>query len=210
MDDTHQFGTGFAVYKNLLSSVKEFNTIFECVSTIRLNTKPANIFIINVCAPIENKDQTNKNEFYEELARIYDEAPGNTIKIKVRDCNAKLGKEVTFIPTIGTHSAHKISNNNKQKFISFVISRRIIISSITFPHKNIHKYNWKSHDGRTVNQIYHVLIDTRLISSISDVRSYCGADCNTGHFTVISKFRLRLKIGLKGNTEIQPIKHQNR
>lgn len=46
-----------------------------------------NIFIINVHAPTENK--TDKNEFYEELSRIYDEAPGNTIKIIVSDCNAK-------------------------------------------------------------------------------------------------------------------------
>lgn len=34
LNDKHQFGTGFAVHKNLLSSVKEFNPIFERVCTI--------------------------------------------------------------------------------------------------------------------------------------------------------------------------------
>ncbi|CAI6371536.1 unnamed protein product [Macrosiphum euphorbiae] len=112
LNDTHQFGTGFAVHKNLLSSVKEFNPISERVCTIKLNTKPMNMFIINIHAPTENKDEIDKDEFFEEVATIYDEAPGNTIKIKVGDCNAKLGKEPSFRPTIEMHSVHEISNNN--------------------------------------------------------------------------------------------------
>jgi len=63
-------------------------------------------------APTENKDETDKVKLFEEVATIYDEAPGNTIKIIVGDCNAKLGKESSFRPTIGMHSAHEISNNN--------------------------------------------------------------------------------------------------
>lgn len=137
-----------------------------------------NIFIINVHAPTENKDEADVDEFYEEVSRIYDEAPGKTIKIIVGDCNAELGKEASFRPTIGIHSAHEISNNNGQRLINFAISRKIIISSTTFPYKDIHKYTWKSSDGRTVNQIDHVLIDTKFRSRISDVRSYREADCD--------------------------------
>jgi len=93
-----------------------------------------------VHALTENKDETHKGEFYEDIATIYDEAPGNTIKIILGDCNAKLEKETLFIPTIGIHSAHKISNNNGQRLINFAISRKMTISSTTFPHKDIHKY----------------------------------------------------------------------
>lgn len=147
LDDTHQFGTGFAVHKNLLFSVKEFNPISEHVCTIQLNTKPMNIFIINVHAPTENKDETDKDEIYEYVATIYDEASGNTIKIIVVDYSVKLGKETSSRPTMGTHSTHEINNNNGQRLINFIVSRKMIISSTTFPHKNIHKYTWKSPDG---------------------------------------------------------------
>lgn len=152
-----------------------------------------NIFIINVYALTENKDETDKDEFFEEVATIYDEAPGNTIKIIVGDCNAKLGKEPSFRPTIGMHSAHEISNNNGQRLINFAISRKMTFSSTTFPHNDIHKYTWKSPDGRTVNQIDHVLIDKRFRYRRADVRSYRGADCDTDHFIVVSKFILKLK-----------------
>jgi len=64
-----------------------------------------------------------------------------------------------------------------------------------FPHRNIHKYTWTSSDGKTHNQIDHVLIDRRWHSSVLDVRSFRGADCATDHYLVITKIRERLAVG---------------
>ena len=56
-----------------------------------------------------------------------------------------------------------------------------------FPHWNIHNYTWKSPDGKTHNQIEHVLVGRRSHSSVLDVRSFRGADCDTDHYLVIAK-----------------------
>ena len=105
--------------------------------------------------------------------------------------NTKVGKD-TNIYKIGIHSLHDISNNNGQRLVDFALSKNMVISSVKFPHKNIHKETWISPDGNTKNQIDHVLIDSRHASDIIDVRSYRGADCDSDHYLVRIKYRPKL------------------
>ena len=63
-----------------------------------------------------------------------------------------------------------------------------------FPHRNIHKCTWNSPDWQTHNQIDHILIDRRWHSSIIDVRSFRGADCDTDHYLVVAKVSERLEV----------------
>ena len=48
----------------------------------------------------------------------------------------------------------------------------------------LNSFNWTSPDGITHNQIDHVLVDKRRKSSIIDVRSLRGTDCDTNHYLV--------------------------
>ena len=61
-------------------------------------------------------------------------------------------------------------------------------------HQNINKYTWTSPDGKTHNQIEHIFIDRRQQSSILDIRSFGGADCDTDHYLVVAKVRERLAV----------------
>jgi hypothetical protein len=60
-----------------------------------------------------------------------------------------------------------------------------------FLHQNIHKYDWTSPDGKTHNQIDQILIDRRWHSSILNVRSFRGADCDADNYLVIANVRER-------------------
>jgi len=117
------------------------------------------------------------------------------MKILLGDFNAKVGGENIFKPTIGQESLHQDSNDNGVRLVNFTTSQNLVVKSTMFPHRNIHKYTWTSPDGKTHNQIDHVLIDRRWQSSVMDVRSFSGTDCDTDHYLVIAKVRERSSVG---------------
>jgi hypothetical protein len=80
------------------------------------------------------------------------------MKILLGDVNAKLGKEYIFKLTIGNESLHEISNDSGVRLVNFATSKNLTVKSTMFPHCNIHKVTWTPPDGRTHNQIDHILI----------------------------------------------------
>ena len=93
------------------------------------------------------------------------------MKIILGDFNAKVGRKNIFKPTIGNESLHQDSNDNGVRIINFATSKNLVVKKTMFPHRDIHK-NWTSPDGKTHNQMDHILIDRRWHSSILDVRSF--------------------------------------
>jgi len=100
------------------------------------------------------------------------------MKILLGDFNAKVEKEIIFKPTIRQESRHQESNDNGVRPVNFATSKNLVVKSTMFPHRNIHKYTWTSPDGKTHNQIDHVLIDTGWHSSVLDVRRFRVAVCD--------------------------------
>jgi hypothetical protein len=70
-----------------------------------------------------------------------------------------VGRESIFKPTVGNESLHQESNDIGVRLVNFVTSKNLAVKSMMFPHRNIHKYTWTSPDGKTHNQIDHILID---------------------------------------------------
>ena len=83
------------------------------------------------------------------------------MKILLRDFNAEVGRENIFKLTIGNESLHHDGNDNGVRIVNFATSKNLVFKSMTFLRQNIHKYTWTSLDGKTHNQIDHILIDRR-------------------------------------------------
>ncbi|CAG4991264.1 unnamed protein product [Colias eurytheme] len=192
--DRHVNGTGFLVDKHFLPNVIQFKPISDRISILRLKTKFFNITLLNAYAPTEQAHDDIKDEFYEHLDQVYDNIPGYDAKILLGDLNAKIGREEAFMPTIGKHSKHDKSNDNGTRLISFAASKSMVVQSTKFPHKDIYKGTWKSPDGKTVNQIDHVIIDNRHKKIIEDIRTFRGADCDSDHYLVGIKVKAKIKV----------------
>jgi hypothetical protein len=147
-----------------------------------------------VHAPTEDKCDDTKDSFCEELKGVFDQFPKYHTKILLGDFNAKVGREGIFKPTIGNESLQETSNDNGVRVVNSATSKNLVAKSTMFPQRKIHKYTWTSPDRKTHNQTDHVLVDRRRQSSILDVRSFRGADCDTDHYLVAANLRERLSV----------------
>jgi hypothetical protein len=59
------------------------------------------------------------------------------------------------------YNLHEIINANDKELVNFATSKNLVVKSTMFPHRNIHKYTWTSPDGKTHDQIDHILVDRR-------------------------------------------------
>ena len=131
------------------------------MSYIVLRGRWCNIIVLNVHAPSDEKSDNSKGIFYEEVEQVSDHFPKYDMKILLGDLNAKVGRENIFKPTIGNESLHQDSNDNGVRIVNFATSKNLVVKSMKFPHRDIHKHTWTSPDGKTHNQIDHILIDRR-------------------------------------------------
>ena len=190
--ERHEFGCGFVVGHRLRHLVSRFTPVNERLATIRVKAKFFNLTLICAHAPTEEKDEAVKDDFYARLENTYDRAPAHDIKIILGDFNAKVGKEAAFYPAIGKFSLHEETTDNGMRLIDFAAARNMVVSSTRFKHRDIHKATWLSPDQSTRNQIDHVVIDGRHVSSVLDVRSVRGANIDSDHYLVVAKFRTRI------------------
>ncbi|KAJ4425580.1 hypothetical protein ANN_27775 [Periplaneta americana] len=193
-NNNHQLGTELFVHKRIKSPVKKVEFISDRLSYLVLKGRWCDIIVINAYAPTVEKDDHIKDSFYGELEHTFDQFPRYHMKILLGDFNAKVEREDIFRPTIGKESLHAISSDNGVRLVNFATSKNLIVKSTTFPHKDMHKYTWTSPDGLTHNQIDHILIDKRRHTSIVDIRTFRGADCNSDHYLVIGELRERLSV----------------
>ena len=189
---TGQAGTGFLIQKSAINKILGFEPISDRICKLRVKGKFCNITLINIYAPMEDKEDETKEQFYEKLQRTQDRAPKHDVKIIIGNMNAKLGKEDVFSQVIGRHTLHNISNVNGEMVANYAISNGMYLASTNFQHKKTHIGTWISPDHQTINQIDHVMINKEKLRLIHDVRVKRGYNCDSDHFLVQIKIKQKL------------------
>ncbi|GCB61241.1 hypothetical protein scyTo_0007011 [Scyliorhinus torazame] len=107
------------------------------------------------------------------------------------DINAKLQADNTECERAkGQHVRGNI-NVNGEMLVDFCLNNNCNTRGTILSHKGIRKLMWRSPDGRTVNQIDHIILNSKW-RCLQDVKGHCGADVNSDHYLVIAKVKLKL------------------
>jgi len=116
---------------------------------------------VSIHAPTEEKDEEEKEKFYEDLQKIHNKIPKHDIVIIMGDLNAKIGKEKLYQQVAGKYTLHESTNGNGEWACEYAIANNMKIVSTCYQCKRIHIGTWTSPDGNTVNQIDHVMVDEK-------------------------------------------------
>lgn len=103
-----------------------------------------------------------------------------------------MGKEDYISDIAGKFTIHEKTNKNGKMLCNLAALNDLIISSTKFKHQREHKETWKIPGTQRGNQIDHVLTKKNRSASITDVRSYRGANADTDHYLVICNLKQKI------------------
>ena len=126
------------------------NTVLGCnlkkdrMISVRLQSKPFNITIIQVYAPTSNAEEAEVEGFYEDLQDLLELTPKKDVLFIIGDWNAKVGSQE--IP--GVIFGFGVQNEAGQRLTEFFQEKTLFIANTHFQQHRRQLYIWTSLDGR--------------------------------------------------------------
>ncbi|XP_076036014.1 uncharacterized protein LOC143021974 [Oratosquilla oratoria] len=71
-DGVHELGVGFCIHYKVIRTFQTFTPINERIAKIRIKFKWFHMSLITAHPPIEDKDDSDKDDFYTCLQEVYD------------------------------------------------------------------------------------------------------------------------------------------
>ena len=112
------------------------------IITARLQMQQAKVTVIEVYAPTETSEDSDKDEFYSQLQDTRDKIPNYDMKLLIGDFNAQInsdrrGQNIT----VGPHGTVKETTKNGERLTSLCVNNGLKTGNTFFQHTDIHKKN---------------------------------------------------------------------
>ena len=123
--------------------------------SVRFQSKPFNITVIQVYAPTSNAEEAEVEWLYEDLQDLLELTPPKYILFMIGDWNAKVGSQET--PGVTGKFGLGMRNEAGQKLIEFCQENALVIANTLFQQHKGRFYMWTSPDGQCCNQTDYIL-----------------------------------------------------
>lgn len=181
--DKREAGVGFMVARHTVGGVVSFQPISDRLAVLTINGT-IKTHLVAVYAPTETNPEPTKNDFYNQLQLTLDSIPQTELIILAGDFNAHIGTDRSgWENTMGCFG-HGVINDNGLRLLSFASSNSYIIGNSHFQHPKKHQLTWRNPAGNDSAMLDYILINSRFLSSLKDVRSMRGPDCGSDHYLV--------------------------
>ena len=114
--------------------------------SVHLQGKPFNITVIQVYAPTSNAEETEVEQYYEDLQDLSELTPKKDVLFIIGDWNAKAGSQET--PGITGKFGLGVQNEAGQRLTEFCKEETLVIANTIFQQHKRRLYTWTSLDGQ--------------------------------------------------------------
>ena len=200
-DNNHHEGVALLLKKETTRTLEEWKPVNERILYARFHSKFTKLSVVVAYAPINDASDEEKEEFYNSLQATLEEIPQHDMTILMGDMNARVGSDNTGRErTMGKEGVGEMTDNG-ERLVNLCEENDLVIGGTLFPHRRIHKLTWTSPDGRTQNQIDHIIINGKWRRSLQDVRVMRQADVGSDHNLLVAKVKLKLRQAKKKNMQ---------
>ena len=134
------------VNKRVRNAVLGCNLKKDKMISVRLQHKPFNITVIQVYAPTSNTEETEVEQFYEDLQDLLELTPKKDVLFIIGDWNAKVGSQKT--PGVTGKFGLGMWNEPGQRLIEYCQENALIVENTLFQQHKGRLYIWTSPDGQ--------------------------------------------------------------
>ena len=124
------------VNKRVQNAVLGCNLKNDRMISVRFQGKTFNITVIQVYAPASNAEETEVEQFYEDLQDLLELTPPKDVLFIIGEWNAKVGSQET--PGVTGKFGLGIRNEAGQKLIEFCQENILVIANTLFQKETLH------------------------------------------------------------------------
>ena len=114
--------------------------------SVHLQGKPFSIMVFHVYASASNAEESEVEQFYEDLQDFLELTPQKDVLFIIEDWNAKVGSQET--PGVTGKFGLGVQNEAGQRPIDFCQENALIIKNTLFQQHKKRPYTWTSPDGQ--------------------------------------------------------------
>ena len=191
-------GIGFYIKNKIWNKVIEIGNVSERIGVLKIRSdKHVIMTIIQIYAPTAEKDDNEMERFYSALETTIDQNK-EYYTIIMGDWNSKLGKNNLVRGILGPYGIGK-KNVRGEKLIQFAASNNLKIAGTFFKKKERNRWTWESPDGKSRNEIDHILInDLTIIKDVTTLKKFeFSSDHRVGRATLKIPKRVKILNSLK-------------
>jgi hypothetical protein len=187
-------GVAFMVTPEIADRVTGTAWKNERMISMDVDLRELKVTLIQVYAPQQGRPVNEKDEFYQSLQELYENATNQENIVVLGDLNGHIGINREGIENI--FGAHSIGNKNPEgeRIIDFCVFNTLAIMNTFYNHRPSHKWTWYRWNNAVQEYTDRSMIDFILTNNkriFTDVKAVPSVSCDSDHRMVVAVIKVK-------------------